>query len=102
MNLGVNRSQNNGNRLENWVFGLLDQTFDDVTYLTDPREIDFRLRDMLVQVSYDISDDATRRREIGALAKHTGQKILITYDTAGEERDVTILPVERFVFEYCM
>ena len=57
---------------------------------------------MLVQVSYDLSDEATRRRELGAFEKHSGKKFVITYDTDGEEGDVTILPIERFVFEYCM
>jgi predicted AAA+ superfamily ATPase len=102
LNLGVNRTKNSGNILENFVYNQLSQRYDDVTYLKDKYEVDFCTHNTLYQVSYNINDEKTKHRELYAF-KHfnkdnTKQNLLITYDTDEQIDDVKIVSVEKFIF----
>jgi len=83
LNLGVKRSEDRGAILENMVFTALNQ--DKLTYLRDNKECDFYVNGKLYQVSYDIENETTKKREFESLkffadrfAKDRGY--LITYD----------------------
>lgn len=83
LNLGVKRSEDRGSMLENMVFTALNQ--DKLSYLLDGKECDFYLNGMMYQVSYDIEEDKTRKRELEGLkffADKLGKKkgVLVTYD----------------------
>ncbi|MDF1878398.1 ATP-binding protein [Sulfurimonas sp. SAG-AH-194-C20] len=104
LNLGVNRSKNLGNILENMVFTILNQKSENITYMKDTKEIDFCVDNSdLYQVSYDIHDEKTRKRELDAFehfnSNNTKQNTLITYDTNEENENVEIVSVEKFIFE---
>ncbi|MEA3554197.1 MAG: ATP-binding protein [Campylobacterota bacterium] len=103
LNLGINRSLNNGNILENMVFNILYQTNEEVTYLKDNYEIDFKCNNTIYQVSYDISDEKTKKRELNAF-KHfniDNKQInkLITYDTNEIIDNIIVQSFEKLVFE---
>lgn len=83
LNLGVKRSEDRGAMLENMVFTALNQ--DKLSYLLDGKECDFYLNGMIYQVSYDIEEDKTRKRELEGLkffADKLGKKkgVVVTYD----------------------
>ena len=103
LNLGINRSLNNGNILENMVFNILKQTNEDITYLKDNYEVDFKCMNILYQVSYDISDEKTKKRELNAFKyfniDNNQTNKLITYDTNEIIDDVLIESFEKFIFE---
>jgi predicted AAA+ superfamily ATPase len=65
LNLGVKRSEDKGAMLENMVFTALKQ--EKLTYLLDSKECDFYVDAKLYQVSYDIEDEVTRKRELEGL-----------------------------------
>lgn len=102
LNLGINRSLNNGASLENEVFIILNKSCDEVTYIKENYEIDFRCGDTLYQVSYDIEDEKTRARELRAFESFDTKKRynhkLITYDETSSCEGVEILKFEDFVF----
>jgi len=101
LNLGVNRSKNSGNNLENLVFNVLSQRYEEVTYLKDKYEIDFCTNDSLYQVSFSIDDEKTRQRELNAFRhfnKDTKKRnILITYDTDEQIEGVDVVSLEKFI-----
>jgi len=101
LNLGINRNQNLGIRLENFVFNALNQIYEDITYLKQSQEIDFKVSNALYQVSYDIKDKKTLKRELNSF-KHfckTNDKCkLVTYDTDDKIDDIEIVSFEEFVF----
>jgi predicted AAA+ superfamily ATPase len=103
LNLGVNRSKNIGNILENTVFNVLAQRYDDITYIKDRYEIDFYVNNHLYQVSYEIADDMTKQRELNAFShfnkENKKQNILITYDTDETIKNIKILSLENFIFQ---
>jgi len=98
LNLGINRSNNQGAVLENFVFTVLNQTFGNVCYVKDTQEIDFKVQDYLIQVSFDLNDEKTFKREINAFSNKNGKKIIITYDTNDTYKDIEIISVENFIF----
>jgi len=93
-------SKNLGKLLENMVFTILNQTCDDLTYLKESKEIDFKCGNHLYQVSYDMRDEKTRKREIDAfkfLDKEDRYKHqIITYDENKDENGVGIISFEEF------
>jgi predicted AAA+ superfamily ATPase len=101
LNLGVNRSKNSGNRLENLAYNILAQRYDEVTYLKDRYEIDFCTIDTFYQVSFDIDDDKTLQRELNAFRyfnkNNKKQNMLITYETNKQIDDVDVISLERFI-----
>ena len=103
LNLGITRSQNLGNILENIVFTILNQKDKEITYFKDNYEIDFCVEnEELYQVSYDITDEKTKHRELNAFkhfnSDNTKTNKLITYDTNANYEDVDIISLEEFIF----
>jgi len=95
-------SKNLGNALENMVFIILNQKSQELYYLKDGVEIDFFAEDSYYQVSYDISDEKTRKQEFGAF-EHFGSEnktknILITYNTNKDVENINIVSIEKFIF----
>jgi len=102
LNLGINNTQNLGIRLENFVFNLLNQNYENITYLKDTKEIDFKVKKTLYQVSYDISDEKTLKRELNSFkyfCKNDYKCKLITYDTNKSIDNIEVLSFEKFVFK---
>ena len=107
LNLGIKQSKDQGAMLENMVFTALNH--EKLTYLLDTKECDFYLDGTLYQVSYDIEDEATRKRELEGL-KFFADKlkkdkgVLVTYDR--NERleyksvGVEILSLDEFMIKY--
>ena len=103
LNLGINRTINNGAILENEVFVVLNKFCEEVTYIKENYEIDFRCEDSLYQVSYKMEDEKTRQREFRAFNNFDSEKKykhkLITYDETSLIQDIQIMKYEDFVFE---
>ena len=101
LQIAPSNSKNLGVQLENMVFNILNQTCEEVTYLKEVKEIDFKCKDNLYQVSYDMSDIKTRKRELEAFRyldrdnkyKHN----IITYDENSMEDSVIVESLEEFV-----
>jgi predicted AAA+ superfamily ATPase len=91
LNLGINPNRNIGNALENLVFTSLMQRNKAMYYLQEKNEIDFFCENALIQVSYSIDDEKTRKRELNALAAFDEKydKVLVT-----DETDATLDGVE--------
>ena len=77
-----------------------------VFYLNGEKVIDFIVPDekMAIQVSYSISDQPTKDRELPSLVKyaktHNDWKcLLITYDEEGMEQGIPIVPVWKWVLD---
>jgi len=102
LNLGINRSANYGTCLENMVFIVLSQNCDEITYLKDTYEIDFKTKNALYQVSYDITEEKTRKRELNAFehfnSENKAKNILITYDMNEDLENINIVSFENFIF----
>jgi len=104
LNLGINRSKNSGNILENMVFSILNQQDKEITYIKDKYEIDFCVDNKyLYQVSFDIADEKTKNRELNAFkyfnSDETKINKLITYDTNETYENINIVSLEKFIFE---
>jgi predicted AAA+ superfamily ATPase len=103
LNLGINRSLNKGSRLENMVFTILNQRDEEITYVRDNLEIDFYTQEGgFYQVSYEISDEKTRMRELNSFqhfnSDNKQKNTLVTYDLNEEFSGVNIVSFEKFVF----
>ena len=101
LNLGINRSTNKGIKLENFVFNFLYQKYQDITYINDKYEIDFKVDDTLYQVAYDIEDEKTLKRELNSFmhfCKPNNKCKLITYDTNKSFDEIEAVGFEEFVF----
>ncbi len=103
LNLGINRSKNSGNILENMVFTIFNQKENEITYVKDKYEIDFCIDNKeLYQVSYDITDEKTKKRELDAFKylnhDNSNKNILITYDTNKHNDTIDIVSLEKFIF----
>lgn len=92
-------SDNFGAALENGVFNVLWQKYESLTYLKDTNEIDFYVDKTLYQVSYDISDEKTKKRELNAFDafKKEGDICkLITNESDEIIEDIEVMSFERF------
>ncbi len=101
LNLGINRTTNIGNSLENLVFNILHQVDEKLTYINDKYEIDFKSYNTLYQVSYNVEDEKTLKRELNSFkyfCKEDDNCKLITYDTTDKIENVSILSLEEFIF----
>ncbi len=104
LNLGVKRTSERGSILENMVFTALNQG--KLTYLLDGKECDFYVDGELYQVSYDIEDERTKKREFEGL-KYFAEKLgkergyLVTYDRDEVVKykgiEVEVLSLDRFL-----
>jgi len=94
LQIAPSNSKNLGVKLENLVFNLLSQTCDDLTYLKENKEIDFKCKNDLFQVSFDLNDNKTKKREFDAFKyldkENKFNHYLITYDENGVENGVKI------------
>ena len=101
LQIAPSNSKNLGVKLENLVFNILNQTCDDLTYLKENKEIDFKCKNTLFQVSYDLSDSKTKKRELEAFKyldkENKYNHFLITYDKDIQEDDVKIESFDEFV-----
>jgi predicted AAA+ superfamily ATPase len=100
LQISPKHSLNNGAILENSVFNILNQKYENITYQKEKYEIDFYVEDKLIQVSYDISDEKTRNRELNAFKyfDQTKQKLLITYDTTKNFDNIEAVKLEQFIY----
>lgn len=102
LQIASSNSKNLGTGLENIVFNILNQTYDEITYLKDNKEIDFKCEDNLYQVSFDMSDDKTRKRELDAFkfldSEGKYNHYIITYDENKIENSIKIESFEEFIF----
>lgn len=64
LNIGINRSDDKGKRLENLVFIELYKQDRELTFLKDSYECDFYTQNRLYQVTTSIEDEAVRKREL--------------------------------------
>ena len=106
LNLGVKRTQDRGAILENMVFTALNQ--ENLTYLLHGKECDFYLDEKIYQVSYDIEDDRTKKREFEGLKYFANMlkknsAYLVTYDRNErlEYKNITleIVSLDKFLLE---
>ena len=102
LQIASSNSKNLGNRLENIVFNILNQSCDALTYMKDTKEIDFRCEDKLYQVSYEMSNAKTRKRELEAFKyldpESKSKHYMVTYDENGTENGIEIVSLENFIF----
>ncbi len=98
LQIAPKNSTNLGASLENLVFNLLSQKALHVTYLKDVYEVDFYAKDTMYQVSYDISEEKTKNREINAFKYFdNANKKLVTYDTNDKIDEVEVMSIDEFI-----
>lgn len=102
LQIAPKHSKNLGTALENKVYNLLYAHDNSISYMREKYEIDFYSQKMLYQVAYDIDDEKTRKRELGAFKyfKNSETKAcrLITFDRNDVVDDVEVLSFDVFVF----
>ncbi len=94
-------SKNLGNALENWVFTVLNAKENDLYYLKDGKEIDFYEDGILYQVSYEIANEKTKKREVEAFYNFSDiskNYCLITFDTREEVDGVNVEAIDDYLF----
>ncbi len=94
-------SLNNGVMLENAVFNVLNQKGCYINYFKENYEIDFVIDDKLLQVSYDMNDEKTLKREIRAFGefKFDREKLLITYNKNTKIQDLSVVSFDNFALD---
>ena len=111
--IGAMKAKNDAEKgflLENAVFMALRRGFNKIEYYNTKKgeEVDFFVTDKttgktrLVQVSYEMADEKTRRREFAALIaarRETGidDCMIVTWDEEGEEDGVRIVPAWKWL-----
>ncbi len=99
LNLGISPQRNLGTALENMVFTFLNENGEDIYYIRDNKEIDFIYKNNLIQVSYNIDNEDTKKRELSALKFYENTKcksLLITKDTDQKVDNVEIISFYKF------
>ena len=95
-------SKNLGTALENQVYNILSSTDNEVFYMREKYEVDFYSQGILYQVAYDIDDEKTKKRELGAfkyfISDRTKACKLVTFDTNELIDNIEILSLDSFVF----
>ena len=101
LNLSISSNRNFGVSLENLVFNFLYEKDENLTYLKDKYEIDFFSNKSLYQVTFNIDDENTKKRELNAFgyfdSLDTSQKILVTYDINEQYEDVEVISCDNFI-----
>lgn len=101
LNLGINRSLNNGIRLENWFFNILNRRDENLTYLKENKEVDFYSQNRLYQVTYTMENEETRKREIEAFYHFSSLSknyCLITFDRQEEIEGIDVATIDTYLF----
>lgn len=98
LKLWFSLSPNNGQKLENLVFLELKRRGKDIYYHRDKKECDFIVREWgiikeAIQVSYNLSDPETKKREVAGLIEamevyNLSTGIILTYDD--EEENILV------------
>ncbi|MBU1667391.1 ATP-binding protein [bacterium] len=103
LQIAPKHSKNLGTALENKVFNVLYANDNSVTYMREKYEVDFYSHKTLYQVAYDIEDEKTRKRELGAFkyfkSEDTQTCKLITFDTNELVDDIEVLSFDEFVLD---
>jgi len=102
LQIASRHSKNLGTSLENEIYNVLYAKDRDVSYMKDRYEVDFYSENVLYQVAYEIEDEKTRKRELGAF-KHfknddTKACKLITLDDNEVIDDIEVISFDEFVF----
>lgn len=101
LNLSISSNRNFGVSLENLVFNFLYEKDENLTYLKDKYEIDFFSNKSLYQVTFNIDDESTKKRELNAFgyfdSLDASQKILITYDINEQYENVEVISCDNFI-----
>lgn len=102
LQIAPTHSKNLGTALENMIFIFLNNASDEVTYIKENYEIDFKCEDELFQVSYKMEDEKTRKRELRAFGSFDNESKykhkVITYDETSKSENIEIIKFEDFVF----
>ncbi len=94
LNLSIDSKQNLGIQLENLVFNTLYANDENLKYIKDKYEIDFYSKNTLYQVSYNIEDEKTKKRELNSFShfkfnKNTKSRLLTyNYDEIAEDIEI--------------
>jgi hypothetical protein len=102
VHIAPKHSKNLGNALENWVFTILYRREQEHYYIRDGKEIDFYSNSILYQVSYDIENQKTKKREIEAFDyfhKISTKYCLVTYDTVEDIKGIVVATVDQLALE---
>jgi len=103
LQIAPKHSKNLGIALENKVYNILYSNDDRVTYMREKYEVDFYSEGVLYQVAYNIEDEKTRKRELGAFkyfkTDDTKACRVITLDTNEVVDDIEVLSFDEFVLE---
>ena len=104
LNITPSHSENRGQALENWVFLHLNSSCSSqISYMKETYEIDFRCDNTLYQVSFEISDEKTRKRELQAFGYFDDKRIiarrLVTFDDDETVDNVEVLSVDGLAYE---
>lgn len=100
LQIAPKHSKNLGTALENQVYNILYVQDSEVTYMKEKYEVDFYSQKVLYQVAYEIENEKTKKRELGAFKyfKSEGEKCcLITLDVNEVVDDVEIISFDEFV-----
>jgi len=101
LNLSISSNRNFGVSLENLVFNFLYEKDENLTYLKDKYEIDFFSNKSLYQVTFNIDDENTKKRELNAFgyfdSLDASQKILVTYDINEQYEDIEVISCDNFI-----
>jgi len=103
LQIAPKHSKNLGTALENKVFNVLYANDNSVAYMREKYEVDFYSQKTLYQVAYDIDDEKTRKRELGAFkyfkSEDTQACKLITFETNEVVDDIEVLSFDVFVLD---
>jgi len=101
LQIAPKHSKNLGTALENKVYNILYAKDNTVTYMREKYEVDFYSEKVLYQVAYNIDDEKTRKRELGAFKYFKNSETtvckLITFDSNEVVDDVEVLSFDEFV-----
>ena len=101
LQIAPKHSKNLGTALENKVYNILYANDNSVTYMREKYEVDFYSEKVLYQVAYNIDEEKTRKRELGAFKhfKNSETKAcrLISFDRNEMLDDVEVLSFDVFV-----
>ena len=103
LQIAPKHSDDLGKSLENVVFIQLNQACDSLSYLKDTYEVDFYTGEALYQVTYAISAEKTRKRELRSFgyfpqSEHKPCRLVTLEDTQAEE-GVEIMGITQFLLD---
>ena len=101
LEIAPKHSKNLGMRLENLVYNILSINNSEVSYLREKYEVDFFSQNILYQVAYDLEDEKTRKRELGAFKYFKSERTkackVVTFDTHEMVDEVEILSFDELL-----